>query len=174
MTAKSNGILAPDGSEYITLTDGAGNLVSIGTGTGTVTSASVTTANGVSGTVATATTTPAISLTLGAITPTTVNKVAITAPATSATLTIADGKTLTWPGAFNHLLVNGAVAGNVTVSGITTGSTLLEVLHHVYTAGVLTNITDLTSEFTITATNTINNTGGTSSNTNKLMVRWVT
>lgn len=41
-------------------------------GSGTVTSVSVTTANGVSGTVATATTTPAISLTLGAITPTTV------------------------------------------------------------------------------------------------------
>ena len=42
-----------------------------GVGSGTVTSVSVTTANGVSGTVATATTTPAISLTLGAITPTT-------------------------------------------------------------------------------------------------------
>lgn len=41
-------------------------------GSGTVTSVSVTTANGVSGTVATATTTPAISLTLGAITPTSV------------------------------------------------------------------------------------------------------
>jgi len=43
-----------------------------GGGTGTVTSVSVTTANGVSGSVATATTTPAISLTLGAITPTSV------------------------------------------------------------------------------------------------------
>lgn len=42
-------------------------------GAGTVTSVSVTTANGVSGTVATATTTPAISLALGAITPTSVN-----------------------------------------------------------------------------------------------------
>jgi hypothetical protein len=41
-------------------------------GTGTVTSVSVTTANGVSGSVATATTTPAITLTLGAITPTSV------------------------------------------------------------------------------------------------------
>ncbi len=41
-------------------------------GTGTVTSVSVTTANGVSGSVATATTTPAISLTLGAITPSSV------------------------------------------------------------------------------------------------------
>jgi hypothetical protein len=39
---------------------------------GTVTSVSVTTANGVSGTVANATTTPAISLSLGAITPTSV------------------------------------------------------------------------------------------------------
>lgn len=42
-------------------------------GSGTVTSVSVVTANGVSGSVATATTTPAITLTLGAITPTTVN-----------------------------------------------------------------------------------------------------
>lgn len=40
--------------------------------TGTVTTLSVTTANGVSGTVSNATTTPAISLTLGAITPTSV------------------------------------------------------------------------------------------------------
>ncbi|NBW07791.1 MAG: hypothetical protein EBR82_07170 [Caulobacteraceae bacterium] len=41
-------------------------------GTGTVTSVSVTTANGVSGSVATATTTPAITLTLGGITPSSV------------------------------------------------------------------------------------------------------
>lgn len=40
--------------------------------TGSVTSVSVTTANGVSGSVATATTTPAITLTLGAITPTSI------------------------------------------------------------------------------------------------------
>jgi len=43
-----------------------------GGGSGTVTSVSVTTANGVSGSVANSTTTPAISLTLGAITPTSV------------------------------------------------------------------------------------------------------
>lgn len=41
-------------------------------GSGTVTSVSVTTANGVSGSVATATTTPAITLTLGDITPSTI------------------------------------------------------------------------------------------------------
>jgi len=52
-----------------------GNLDITGTstgGSGTVTSVSVTTANGVSGSVADATTTPAISLTLGAITPSSV------------------------------------------------------------------------------------------------------
>ncbi len=69
-----------------------GNITAAG---GTVTSVSVTTANGVSGSVATATTTPAITLTLGAITPSTVNKVTITAPATAATLTIANNKTVT-------------------------------------------------------------------------------
>lgn len=51
-------------------------------GSGTVTSVSVTTANGVSGTVANATTTPAITLVLGAITPTSVNSVAISGSAT--------------------------------------------------------------------------------------------
>lgn len=48
-------------------------LVDLPSGSGTVTSVSVTTANGISGTVATATTTPAITLTLGAITPTSVS-----------------------------------------------------------------------------------------------------
>lgn len=65
-----------------------------GAGSGTVTSVSVTTANGVSGTVATATTTPAITITLGAITPTTVNGLTITSSA-SGVLTIAAGKTVT-------------------------------------------------------------------------------
>lgn len=66
-----------------------------GVGTGSVTTVSVVTANGVSGTVANPTTTPAITLALGAITPSSVNKVTITQPATGSTLTIADGKTLT-------------------------------------------------------------------------------
>ena len=49
--------------------------IGAGTGGGSVTSVSVTTANGVSGSVATATTTPAITLTLGAITPSSVASV---------------------------------------------------------------------------------------------------
>lgn len=65
-------------------------------GSGTVTSVSVTTANGVSGSVATATTTPAITLTLGAITPTTVNGNTFTTG--TYTLTGQAGKTLTFNG----------------------------------------------------------------------------
>ena len=56
-----------------------------GAGTGTVTSVSVTTANGVSGTVATATTTPAITITLGAITPSSVTVSGLTASQIVAT-----------------------------------------------------------------------------------------
>lgn len=62
-------------------------------GSGTVTSVSVVTANGVSGSVATATTTPAITITLGAITPTSVNGLTITANGTN-TLNITAGKSL--------------------------------------------------------------------------------
>lgn len=78
-------VLGPGGSvdENIAVFDGTtGKLIKDGgmsiadilalSGTGTVTSVSVVTANGVSGSVATATTTPAITLTLGAITPSSV------------------------------------------------------------------------------------------------------
>lgn len=68
-------------------------------GTGTVTSVSVTTANGVSGSVANPTTTPAISLTLGAITPTSVNSVVVSG---SSTPTLA-------------------VSGSSSISGVNTG-----------------------------------------------------
>ncbi len=64
-------------------------------GAGTVTSVSVTTANGVSGVVATATTTPAITLTLGAITPTSVNGNVFTTG--SSTYTGTAGQTYTFP-----------------------------------------------------------------------------
>lgn len=107
-------------------------LTDSASGSGTVTSVSVVTANGFAGSVANPTTTPAITLSttitgilsgngtaisaasttgtgavvlassptlttpnIGAATATSVNKVTITAPATSAVLTIADGKTLT-------------------------------------------------------------------------------
>jgi hypothetical protein len=82
-------------------------------GTGTVTSVSVVTANGVSGSVANATTTPAITLTLGAITPSTVNGLTITTT-TSGVLTIANSKTLT---ASNTLTFTGTDGSSVAFGG---------------------------------------------------------
>jgi hypothetical protein len=65
--------------------DAAFSSAVVGGGSGTVTSVSVTTANGVSGSVATATTTPAITVTLGAITPTTVTPTGQIAPYAGST-----------------------------------------------------------------------------------------
>ena len=62
-------------------------------GNGTVTSVSVTTANGVSGSVATSTTTPAITLTLGAITP---SSVAATGTVTGSNLSGTNTGDQTW------------------------------------------------------------------------------
>lgn len=64
---------APTSGQVLTATSGTAATWQTVTGTGTVTTVSVVTANGVSGSVANASTTPAITLTLGAITPTTVN-----------------------------------------------------------------------------------------------------
>jgi hypothetical protein len=75
----------------VTTPPAASTVASGGGGSGTVTSVSVTTANGVSGSVATATTTPAISLTLGAITPTSV------ATTGASTFTAASGNTVSNP-----------------------------------------------------------------------------
>lgn len=62
------------GGQYVKVkADASGLETGSPAGNGTVTSVSVTTANGVSGSVATETSTPAITLTLGAITPTSVN-----------------------------------------------------------------------------------------------------
>lgn len=60
-----------------TFIGGVLNIPQYTAGTGTVTSVSVVTANGISGSVATATTTPAITLTLGVITPTSVNGITL-------------------------------------------------------------------------------------------------
>lgn len=89
-------------------------------GTGSVTSVSVVTANGISGSVATATTTPAITLTLGAITPTTVN--GLTISTTTGTFALTNGKTfsvsntLTFTGTDGSSVAFGA-GGTVLYSG---------------------------------------------------------
>jgi hypothetical protein len=78
-------------------------------------------------------------------------------------------------GQINFLAV-GAAAGDVTVAGIMPGDNLLFV--QVVTSGNATNgaptpvasVTDLTSEFSVKAANTLNNTGGTSTANKLIMV----
>lgn len=74
---------------------------------GTVTSVSVTSANGVSGSVATASTTPAITLSLGAITPTSVaattTLIASAPPATASSTGVAG--TITWDATHVYICV---------------------------------------------------------------------
>ena len=96
-------------------------------GSGTVTSVSVVTANGVSGSVANATTTPAITLTLGAITPT---SVAASGTVTGSnlsgtntgdqTITLTGDVTGSGTGSFTATLANTAVTpGSYTAANIT-------------------------------------------------------
>lgn len=68
-----------------------------------------------------------------------------------------------------YFVADGAAAGNVTVTGIATTDTLLFVGVFTTKASIAT-FADLTAEFTITATNTINNTAGTSTANNQLIV----
>ena len=62
-------------------------------------------------------------------------------------------------------VVAGAAAGDLTVTGIALGDQI--VLVQDLTTGI-----NLRSEFTITAANTINNTGGTSTNGHATIVVW--
>lgn len=103
-------------------------------GVGSVTSVSVTTANGVSGSVATSTTTPAISLTLGAITP---SSVAATGTVTGTNLSgtnTGDQTTITGNAgsatilqtarAINGVNFDGSAAITVTAAGSTLSDTV--------------------------------------------------
>jgi hypothetical protein len=69
-----------------------------------------------------------------------------------------------------RVLITGGAAGNLTVSGIKTTNTLVAVLKVVDANQAFS---DLTSEFTITAANTINNTGGTSTASSHVVVVYV-
>jgi len=104
MTATEGGLVPTPPNNTSTFLRGDGTFAAPagGSSSGTVTSVSVTTANGVSGSVADDTTTPAISLTLGAITPTTVNGLEVS---------LGGGSTGT------NVAVGADVLGNATGSG---------------------------------------------------------
>jgi len=63
--------------------------------------------------------------------------------------------------------VAGGSAGNITVTGIAVDDELLSVLEVDFTTP---SITELKAEFSVTAANTINNTGGTDTSGNFLVV----
>lgn len=65
-----------------------------------------------------------------------------------------------------QVIVTGAAAGNVTVTDIKKVDEIVSVLN-------LTNLTDMTSEFRVLADGAINNSGGTSTATNRVMVTWL-
>lgn len=69
-------------------------------------------------------------------------------------------------------LVAGGAAGNLTLTGIAVGDEL-SFVGRFSTAASIATLTDLTAEFSITATNTINNTGGTVTTGDTLMVVWI-
>ena len=68
-------------------------------------------------------------------------------------------------------IVAGDSAGDITVTGITTADTLLSVQS---VDDSDQTVADLTSEFSITATDTINNTGGTDTSGTHLVVTYRT
>jgi len=74
-------------------------------------------------------------------------------------------------GVVKATLIAGGAAGNHTVSGISTGDHLVAVLQ-VDATDASETYDDLTSEFTISAANTINNTGGTNTTGSGLLVIW--
>jgi hypothetical protein len=69
-------------------------------------------------------------------------------------------------------LVAGGAAGNLTLTGIAVGDEL-SFVGRFSTAASIATLTDLTAEFSITAGNTINNTGGTATTGDTLMVVWI-
>jgi hypothetical protein len=86
----------------------------------------------------------------------------------------ADGKAVAHTGAettIKQFVVTGGAAGNLTATGILTTDVLVAaiVLNRDATAANI-DLVDLTSEFSITAADTINNTGGTATTGDEVLV----
>jgi hypothetical protein len=90
--------------------------------------------------------------TIGVATATSVNKVALTAPATSATLTLADGSTLVTSGAYSTTLT---ATGTTTVTLPTTGTLATLAGSETFTNKTLTNPTVTNYVETLQAVGTV-------------------
>lgn len=85
-------------------------------------------------------------------------------------------------GTLKKAIIAGGSAGNLTLTGIATTDTLIEVVRYDVeldtgtgaSGNKVAGVTDITSEFTISATNTINNTGGTDTSGDRLEVLYMT
>lgn len=147
-TAVTPAYYLANGTTFNYLPPGSG-----GGGTGTVTSVSVTTANGVSGTVTNPTTTPAISLALGAITPTSVNGAAITSTGSATTYLNGAGAYTTPAGGGSSplLFANTTIAAGDTVTGTGPFATGYTFAANSLTVGEV---------FSATSAGTLSNSGG--------------
>ena len=100
----------------------------------------------------------------------------------ASSITAGQTRTITMPdrainlanvGQIEFDVINGGAAGAHTVTGITTADAIIQVL---YFAGAGTDVTDMSaigSEFSITGTNTIDNTGSTNTTGGKMLVIWL-
>jgi len=129
-------------------------------GTGSVTSVSVVSANGVSGTVANPTTTPAITLSLGAITPTTIKPTGAITPVTTSGIvgtTLADNANTGSIGEYisstvNTIGVTSTVSSNLTSISLTAGDWDVEGTAVSTPSGTTTILYQLAGINTISAT----------------------
>lgn len=114
--------LATTTSGFVLTAQGAGSVPAwTATGSGTVTTVSIVTANGVSGSVATATTTPAITLTLGAITPSAIQISGLTASeivGTDASKNLVSLAVATYPSLAELAYVRGVTSAIQTQLGL--------------------------------------------------------
>jgi hypothetical protein len=67
-------------------------------------------------------------------------------------------------------VVAGGTAGDFTVTGIAVGDQIVAVIRFIGAGVAVTDLSNLTAQFTITGNNTINNTGGTNTTGDKLLV----
>lgn len=109
-------------------------------GSGTVTSVSIVSANGISGSVANPTTTPAVTLSLGAITPSSVNSVVLSGSSTP-TLAVTGTSTISGSNTGDQTIT---LTGDVTGSG--TGSFATTIRSSVSLAGSPTTTTQATTD----------------------------
>jgi hypothetical protein len=155
------------GVGYMEITTGLGytpydaaNPSGFTSNTGTVTSVSVTTANGVSGSVATGTTTPALTLTLGAITP---SSVAATGTVTGSNLSGTNTGDQSLSGLLptqtgnsgNYLTTNGTTASWAAVSGGGGASYTLAPVNAATTANITLSGTQTIDGIAVVATNRV-------------------